>query len=88
MCARCVLLWQIQELKSTLEELGCEFGCHFDVDITDDLKIVWKAYNDRSSNCAPKPILTNGEIGYGITEFEADVQKMPSSLKAVLSTIA
>lgn len=82
MCARCFLIWEVEELKDKLEDLGEELGCWFDVDVTDDLFILWRAYKDVGRDSVE--ILSNGERGCNIRQFEEDVAKMPEIIKKVL----
>jgi len=78
MCARCMLIWQIEELKESLEKLGDELGCWFYVDVTDDLMVIWKAYKDVGDDSIE--LLDNGDKGCTVSEFEKAVQNMPAAI--------
>ncbi|MCQ2373422.1 MAG: hypothetical protein MJ050_05030 [Phascolarctobacterium sp.] len=85
MCARCMLIWQIEELEETLEELGKKLGCWFYVDTTEDLMVLWKAYKDVGNDSIE--ILCNGDTGCTVSQFEEDVKNMPNAIKAALSVL-
>lgn len=84
MCARCMLLWEVEELKERLEEIGKSLGCWFYVDVTDDLKVLWRAYKDIGANGDSVELLSNGDIGCNLTDFEEDVDKMPEVMQKIL----
>lgn len=86
MCARCMLIWEIEELKEKLEELGKQLGCWFYVDVTDDLMVIWRAFKDVGDDSIE--ILGNGDVGCTVNEFEEDVENMPSAVKKALAVHA
>lgn len=85
MCARCMLIWQIEELEEKLEELGKKLGCWFYVDTTEDLMVLWRAYKDVGNDSIE--ILGNGNIGCTVSQFEEDVNNMPQAVKEALSIL-
>jgi len=85
MCARCMLIWQIEELKESLESLGKELGCWFYVDVTDDLRVLWRAYKDVGSDSIE--LLGNGDLGCNVNDFEEDVKNMPQAIEAALARL-
>lgn len=84
MCARCMLIWQVEELKETLEQVGKELGCWFYVDVTEDLMVLWRAYKDVDNDSIE--LMNNGDVGCNVNDFEEDVKNMPQLLKQALST--
>lgn len=83
MCARCMLIWQVEELKETLEQVGKELDCWFYVDVTEDLKVLWRAYKDVDDDSVE--LMNNGDVGCNVNDFEEDVKNMPLLLKEALS---
>lgn len=83
MCARCMLIWQVEEMKETLEALGKELGCWFYVDVTEDLKVLWRAYKDVNQDSIE--LMNNGDAGCTVNEFEEDIKNMPMMLKNALN---
>lgn len=85
MCARCFLIWEVEELQEKLDDLGEELGCWFDVDVTDDLLVLWRAYKDTGTGSVE--ILSNGERGCNIRQFEEDVANMPALIEKTLISL-
>jgi len=83
MCARCMLIWQIEELKEELERLGKELGCWFYVDVTDDLMVLWRAYKDVGNDSIE--LLGNGDTGSTVSDFEDSVKNMSTAVKRALA---
>lgn len=84
MCARCMLIWQVEELKESLEQVGKELDCWFYVDVTEDLMVLWRAYKDVDNDSVE--LMNNGDVGCNVNDFEEDVKNMPQLLKQALST--
>lgn len=82
MCARCMLMWEVEELKDKLEKIGKELGCWFYVDLDDNLMVFWRAFKDVDDDSIE--LLGNGDSGCTFNEFEEDVANMPAMITKVL----
>lgn len=85
MCARCMLIWEVELLKDKLEDIEDDFGCWFDVDVTEDLMVLWRAYKKFGNETVE--LLSNGEHGCNVNQFEEDVNNMASAIKNALALL-
>lgn len=85
MCARCMLIWEVELLKDKLEDIEDDFGCWFDVDVTEDLMVLWRAYKKFGNETVE--LLSNGEHGCNVNQFEEDVNNMASAINNALALL-